>query len=123
MIGVVIINFGNPERTIRFVREECVKIGVPHQVVIVDNGSGEDALAQLQAALLPAETAPANPNPAAAPAAPNPAPAPTTAIPPAMRSLLLPYRCLALTFPKRLVAIALLAVHRNKKPGNCPQNS
>ncbi len=44
MIGVVIINFGNPERTIRFVREECGKIGVPHQVVIVDNGSGADAV-------------------------------------------------------------------------------
>ena len=67
MIGVVIINFGNPERTIRFVREECGKIGAPHQVVIVDNGSGADALAQLQAALLLAETASA-PNPAAAPA-------------------------------------------------------
>ena len=48
MIGVVIINFGNPERTIRFVREECGKIGVPHQVVIVDNGSGADAVGILK---------------------------------------------------------------------------
>jgi GT2 family glycosyltransferase len=51
MIGVVIINFGNPERTIRFVREECVKIGAQHQVVIVDNGSGEDAVEILKKAL------------------------------------------------------------------------
>lgn len=86
MIGVVIINFGNPERTIRFVREECGKIGAPHQVVIVDNGSGADALAQLQAALLLAETASA-PNPAAAPANPNPAAAPAVTILPANKNL------------------------------------
>ena len=64
MIGVIIINYGNPERTIRFVREECAKIGAPHRVVIVDNGSGPDALSRLQAGLTSAETASAPANPA-----------------------------------------------------------
>lgn len=72
MIGVIIINFGDPERTIRFVREECAKIGAPHRVVIVDNGSGPEALGKLQDALSQAETAPAAP-PAPAPAAILPA--------------------------------------------------
>ena len=51
MIGVIVINFGNPDRTIRFVREECAKIKAPHQVVVVDNGSGPEAMERLQAAL------------------------------------------------------------------------
>ncbi len=51
MIGIIIINFGNPGRTIRFVREECSKVKGEHRTVVVDNGSGPEALAELQAAL------------------------------------------------------------------------
>ena len=51
MIGIIVINFGNPERTIRFVKEECAKVAAEHRVVVVDNGSGEAAVAKLKTAL------------------------------------------------------------------------
>ena len=51
MIGIIVINFGNPERTIRFVKEECAKVAAEHRVVVVDNGSGDAAEAELKAAL------------------------------------------------------------------------
>lgn len=51
MIGIVVINFGNPERTIRFVREECSKVKAEHRVVVVDNGSGAATEDKLRADL------------------------------------------------------------------------
>ena len=51
MIGVIVINYGGPERTIRFVREECAKIASPHKVVVVDNGSGQSCLQTLKSGL------------------------------------------------------------------------
>jgi len=51
MIGLVVINFGNPVRTIRFVREECSKIKTEHCVVVVDNGSTEGSLSSLEEGL------------------------------------------------------------------------
>ena len=51
MIGVIVINYGDPERTIRFVKEECARISSPHAVVVVDNGSGDEALAELETVL------------------------------------------------------------------------
>ncbi|MBR4808978.1 MAG: glycosyltransferase family 2 protein [Bacteroidales bacterium] len=51
MIGIIVINFGNTERTVRFVKEECSKVAAEHRVVVVDNGSGEAAVAELKAAL------------------------------------------------------------------------
>ena len=63
MIGIIVINFGKPERTIRFVKEECAKVAAEHRVVVVDNGSGEDALAELKSALKGlADIVPANEN-------------------------------------------------------------
>lgn len=63
MIEVIIINFGNPERTIRFVQEECAKIKAPHRVAVVDNGSGLEALEKLKAGLSGlADIIPANKN-------------------------------------------------------------
>ena len=63
MIGIIVINFGKPERTIRFVKEECAKVAAEHRVVVVDNGSGEDALAELKSALEGlADIVPANEN-------------------------------------------------------------
>ena len=41
MIAIIIINFGSPELTIRFVKEECVKIQEEHVIVVVDNASTE----------------------------------------------------------------------------------
>lgn len=46
-LGVIVVNYGNPDRTVRFVRAECPKIGMEHMVFVVDNGSGPDAVAQL----------------------------------------------------------------------------
>ena len=51
MVGIIVINFGKPERTIRFVKEECAKVAAENRVVVVDNGSGEAAVAELKAAL------------------------------------------------------------------------
>ena len=51
MIGVIVINYGGPERTIRFVREECAKIASTHKVVVVDNGSGQSCLQALKSGL------------------------------------------------------------------------
>ena len=62
MIGIIIINFGNPERTIRFVREECSKVKGEHKVVIVDNGSGKEAVEALQRELPGAVIIPAGEN-------------------------------------------------------------
>ncbi len=62
MIGIIIINFGDPERTIRFVREECSKVKGEHRVVIVDNGSGAEAVAALQRELPGADIIPAGEN-------------------------------------------------------------
>jgi len=39
MIAVIVINYKNEERTIRFVRDETSKIVSPHCVIIVDNGA------------------------------------------------------------------------------------
>lgn len=51
MVGVIVINFGNPDRTIRFVQEECSKIKMEHSVIVVDNGSGPDTVVRLQSEL------------------------------------------------------------------------
>lgn len=47
MIVVVVINFGSPEQTIRYVREECVKIREEHVVVVVDNASTNETFGRL----------------------------------------------------------------------------
>lgn len=50
-VGVIVVNFGNPERTIRFVREECSKIQMEHFVVVVDNASTEESRSVLEESL------------------------------------------------------------------------
>lgn len=47
MIAVIIVNYGSPELTIRFVLEECVKIREEHVVIVVDNASTEDTFERL----------------------------------------------------------------------------
>ena len=51
MIGIVIVNFGDPARTIRFVREECAKVAAEHGVVVVDNGGAESSTELLRKGL------------------------------------------------------------------------
>lgn len=51
MLAVIVINFGSPELTIRFVREECVKIQEEHRVIVVDNASTDASYDALQQAL------------------------------------------------------------------------
>ena len=43
MLGVVIVNYRSNALTSRFVREELPNIGIPHVVVIVDNGGTEES--------------------------------------------------------------------------------
>lgn len=47
MLAVVVINFGSPELTVRFVREELVKIREEHAVIVVDNASTDDTYGRL----------------------------------------------------------------------------
>ena len=47
MIAVIVINYGPPELTIRFVREECAKIQEEHVVVVVDNASTDETFGLL----------------------------------------------------------------------------
>ncbi len=47
-LSVIVVNYKNPDRTIRFVREECPKIMMEHSVIVVDNGSGPDMVARLR---------------------------------------------------------------------------
>ena len=51
MIAVVVINFGNAEPTVCFVREECAKIREEHAVVVVDNASTEESYTLLKQGL------------------------------------------------------------------------
>lgn len=51
MIAVIVINFGSPELTIRFVREECIKIQEEHRVIVVDNASTDGSYASLTQSL------------------------------------------------------------------------
>jgi len=51
VVSVIVINFGSPELTIRFVTEECIKIQEEHIVVVVDNSSTEETYALLSAGL------------------------------------------------------------------------
>ena len=51
MLAVIVINFGSPELTIRFVKEECVKIQEDHRVIVVDNASTDATYDALQTAL------------------------------------------------------------------------
>jgi len=48
LIAIIIINFGSPELTIRFVREECAKIQLEHTVIVVDNASTDKSFGKLQ---------------------------------------------------------------------------
>lgn len=43
MIAVVVINFGSPDLTIRFVKNECVKIQTECVVIVVDNASTDES--------------------------------------------------------------------------------
>ena len=52
MLGIVIVSYHSDERTIRFVRNELSRIGVPHRIVVVDNGVGAGNTSPL-ASLLP----------------------------------------------------------------------
>lgn len=40
-VCIIVVNYGNPERTIRFVKEECPKIGISYKVVVADNGPND----------------------------------------------------------------------------------
>ena len=51
MVAVIVINYRNEERTIRFVREEVSKISAPHEVVVVDNASTAESAAALRKGL------------------------------------------------------------------------
>lgn len=46
MLGIVIVNYRSDEMTVRFVREELSRIGIPNQVVIVNNGGTDSSLLQ-----------------------------------------------------------------------------
>lgn len=50
MIAVVVINYRSEDKTIAFVKNELSKISSETGIVIVDNGSGGESLARLQAA-------------------------------------------------------------------------
>ncbi len=56
MIGIVIVSYGDPGRTVRFVREECSKVAAEHRVVVVDNGGAEASTQTLKDALGDAAT-------------------------------------------------------------------
>lgn len=43
MIAVVVINFGSPDLTIRFVKNECAKIQTEYAVIVVDNASTDES--------------------------------------------------------------------------------
>ena len=51
MIAVIVLNFGSPDLTVRFVREECAKIRESHQVIVVDNASTDASFDALRRAL------------------------------------------------------------------------
>lgn len=51
MIAIIVINYRNEERTIRFVREEVSRISAPHEVVVVDNASTAESAAALRKGL------------------------------------------------------------------------
>lgn len=52
MLGIVVVSYHSDERTVQFVRNELSRIGMPHRIVIVDNGVGAGNVSPL-AALLP----------------------------------------------------------------------
>lgn len=47
MIAVIVINYGSPELTIRFVQNECAKIQTKHVVIVVDNASTDESYSRL----------------------------------------------------------------------------
>lgn len=51
MTAVVIVNYRGSERTVKFVREECSVIAVPHKVIIVDNASTQESFDFLSSSL------------------------------------------------------------------------
>lgn len=51
MLGIVIVSYRSDDRTVRFVREEISRIGIPNRVVVVDNGATEAEAAALAARL------------------------------------------------------------------------
>ena len=51
MIGIIIVSYGNPGRTVRFVKEECAKVAAEHRAVVVDNGGAEVSTQTLKEAL------------------------------------------------------------------------
>ena len=53
MIGIIIVSYGDPGRTVRFVKEECAKVAAEHRVVVVDNGGVEFSTELLQKGLGP----------------------------------------------------------------------
>lgn len=60
-LSVIVVNYNNPDRTIRFIREECPKIKMEHSVIVVDNGSSPVTVAKLQMELSDAATVISNP--------------------------------------------------------------
>lgn len=48
---MIVINYGCPDLTVRFVREECPKIQEEHRVVVVDNASTDETYGALVEAL------------------------------------------------------------------------
>jgi len=51
MIGVIIINYHNEDKTISFIKEEISKISSSYAVVVVDNGSTDESLRKLNEGL------------------------------------------------------------------------
>jgi GT2 family glycosyltransferase len=51
MLSIIIVNYKNEEKTIRYVQEELVKITIPHKIVIVNNQANDKSNASLVNAL------------------------------------------------------------------------
>lgn len=51
MIAVIVINFKSDVRTIDFIKNETVRIGLPHKVIVINNGSTPESDDNLSEAL------------------------------------------------------------------------
>ena len=43
MLGIVIVNYRDYDRTAQFIREELTRIRIPYRLVVIDNGGSEEA--------------------------------------------------------------------------------
>ena len=51
MLSIIIVNYKNEERTIRYVQEELVKITIPHLIIVVNNQASKESNATLATGL------------------------------------------------------------------------